>query len=859
MNAPLLTPPVGVPLTGGIVPLATFQRTAVNGLQGAIRKVVDYHIAKPQHRREIALRSGVMLLQSPTGSGKTLILGRTIEGIRGDLPAKCIWFWFAPYSGLVAQTRDALADQCKGLRLRDIYTDREITGSRDGDVFVQTWAAVSARNKEARKVRRKGGELTLSLDDMIAGLRAEGFLIGVVIDEAHLNFGASASAAADFYLRYLQPDLTLLATATPNDDKLAAFEESAGIEVANRIVIDRGQVVDARLNKAGLMLGVIRFQPEDAELIDMEQATLTAAWSQHSAIRERLRGQGIGITPLMLVQVEDQAAGEEDPVARVREKLEQIGVPVEAIKSHTSGEPDPEFHSFAYDPTVEVLIFKVAVATGFDAPRAWTLVSVRPNRGRDFGLQIVGRIMRVHPLVRAQREIDAFLDRGYVFLTDPELQAGLNAAVQELRAIRHGIELITDHLDVVEFGNTQAALDAGVIHIVPGVAAASPRTPEERQQRLALLIDAGFVPLAVSSLAAPEQDRAIIHGEALVALTETPLFGNLPQQQAPTAGATAPRRKVHYPLRADLPNFPKALIREEVPEIHQISADLTETIAKEFTQSVDLKGELNRRFRNATLSLRDLFLEGIEENKSLKVRISNARIAQHAQLAFKFNDSVDPRLLKQALVREFQRICDEDGIDYKIEDLRRAIDLAVMKQPDGLRLAMQAALRRHLRFPEDEPIPSFEYGDEGLPAAQKAAYGVFPEHMNGEERAFAEFLDADRTGTVLWWLRNQENTRWATRLVLPNGKRFFPDFVVGVANRSTPNAIALVEVKDDGVTGRLQSDNNIMKIRVQHNRYQNVFWSYRESGSWIRAAYADGLHRIVPRDRFRIEEMVYLN
>jgi hypothetical protein len=31
----------------------------------------------------------------------------------------------------------------------------------------------------------------------------------------------------------------------------------------------------------------------------------------------------------------------------------------------------------------------------------WTLVSVRPSRGRDFGMQIVGRIMRVHPLVRS--------------------------------------------------------------------------------------------------------------------------------------------------------------------------------------------------------------------------------------------------------------------------------------------------------------------------------------------------------------------------------------------------------------------------------------------------------------------------
>jgi hypothetical protein len=104
---------------------------------------------------------------------------------------------------------------------------------------------------------------------------------------------------------------------------------------------------------------------------------------------------------LVLVQVEDQQKGQEDPVARVKEPLIEIGVPEKAIAVRTSGEPDPAFHTLAYDPDIEVLVFKLSVATGFDAPRAWTLVSVRPSRGRDFGLQIVGRIMRVHPLVRS--------------------------------------------------------------------------------------------------------------------------------------------------------------------------------------------------------------------------------------------------------------------------------------------------------------------------------------------------------------------------------------------------------------------------------------------------------------------------
>jgi hypothetical protein len=206
-----------------------------------------------------------------------------------------------------------------------------------------------------------------------------------------------------------------------------------------------------------------------------------------------------------------------------------------------------------------------------------------------------------------------------------------------------------------------------------------------------------------------------------------------------------------------------------------------------------------------------------------------------------------------------KRVCDNDGIEYTIDDLRRTIDIAAMRDPERLRTAERRALRRYLRMSTSEPIPEFEFGSASVLQAKKAAYGIFPSDLNKEERDFAEFIDGDTSGTVKWWLRNRENTKWATRIVLPTGRRFFPDFVVGVTNRSTPDSIALVEIKDDGMTGRLQADANLMKIRVQHEEYKNVFWTYRaDQGLWARVRYDDGLNRIVPQGAFKIAEMVYL-
>lgn len=839
-----------------LVSLAGFQQNAVDALSASLRKADEIAPEDIEARRAWARSAGVMLLESPTGSGKTLMLGRTLQAVRGGLGDRCVWFWFAPYSGLVAQTRDALAAQCPGLRLRDVTTDRLADSVRDGDVFVQTWASVAATRGDSKKVRRES-ESALSLDQMLAALRESGVRIGVVIDEAHLNFGAAAKAAADFYLTVLQPDFTLLATATPNDQKLIEFEKSAGIVVENRVVVARADVVAAGLNKLGLMMGVLRFSAEDAKLIDPEQATLTAAWMQHKAVAAGLDERGIGVAPLMLVQVEDQAAGSDDPVKRVKTKLLEIGVDEEAIAIHVSGQPDPEFHTLAHDPTKAVLIFKVAVATGFDAPRAWTLVSVRPNRGKSFGLQIVGRIMRVHPAVRPIHGKAGLLDRGYVFLTDPDIQQGLDAAVDELKAVRSSIAVIADDLGVFEFSNLSKPVLDGAHSSIPA-SAAPPVDDAERAARLTALIDAGLLSADMFEKSAAEQDRAVVSGEWRRAVAQTPLFGDdLPTSMSPDRkpGPFGPLRR--FPLRRDR-GVPPVLLREVLPEAHELDGTIVEGVARAlFRQSSTPFDMLNIVTRHATLSLTDLFLRETETS-GVNVRMSSSRIAEAAQLAFAFNDSLDPRRLKAAMIAEFRRHCEYRGAAPSETDLRRALDFFAMQRPEALEDAVREAQADRKLVVESEPLSDLVIGDEApaLPA-RLGAYEIFPPDMNGEERAFAELLDADLSGTVTWWLRLKENTKWAVTLILPNGRRFFPDFAVGVAGRLTPDHIALVEIKDDGETGRLHADLNRQKIRSRHGDYRNVTWAFRETGErWVEAAYEPSLDRIMARAAFQVRTLV---
>ena len=101
------------------------------------------------------------------------------------------------------------------------------------------------------------------------------------------------------------------------------------------------------------------------------------------------------------------------------------------------------------------MIFKVAAALGFDAPRAFTLVSLRGTKSTDFGIQVVGRILRVHPYLQpmaVHKTLPEVLRFGYVFLADAESQGGLIGAGAKINAIATQMAEITPYTMVVKVG-----------------------------------------------------------------------------------------------------------------------------------------------------------------------------------------------------------------------------------------------------------------------------------------------------------------------------------------------------------------------------------------------------------------------
>lgn len=71
-----------------------------------------------------------------------------------------------------------------------------------------------------------------------------------------------------------------------------------------------------------------------------------------------------------------------------------------------------------------MLDFKTAMAIGLDALRAFP------------GIQVVGRILRVHPLLQRRPDVPPVLDYGCVFLANREAQVGLTGAATVINKLK---------------------------------------------------------------------------------------------------------------------------------------------------------------------------------------------------------------------------------------------------------------------------------------------------------------------------------------------------------------------------------------------------------------------------------------
>jgi type III restriction enzyme len=360
----------------------------------------------------------VCVFQAPTGSGKTLMTAKFIEEIIREVPEMDLCFvWISIGKGeLHLQSKNSL-ERVFGGAPRVSLVEEEFTGGREriirNEVVVVNWEKLRSKERETgdwKNILMKDGE-KLNFRDVLSKTREQRKVI-MIIDESHI--GATAERTNELRDE-INADVILEMSATP---RITPDPRDLARGTAGYVFVEPKDVIDEGMIKKELIINEKIDEITDDEA-DSQEVVLQTAYKKRLELKKLFEKEKANINPLVLVQIPTAEVGE-DKIKAVRKFLADKGITerkdgtgngklaiwLSEQKSETLdwvSEPDNE---------IEFLIFKQAIDTGWDCPRAHILVKFRESHSETFEIQTVGRILRM-PEQKHYASED--LNRGYIY------------------------------------------------------------------------------------------------------------------------------------------------------------------------------------------------------------------------------------------------------------------------------------------------------------------------------------------------------------------------------------------------------------------------------------------------------------
>lgn len=354
-----------------------------------------------------------LVFKSPTGSGKTVMASEMLMRLnqelteRPDAPyTEVAYIWIAPnklHEQSYFKMKNFFTENCV---LRPVIYD-EIDHSADGyikpgEILFVNWESINKDNN----IMVRETENSASLYDITRRTQEDnGIPIVLVIDEEHM-FGGKTAKKSEKVLSTIQPKVEIRISATP---------QTNGEQQVN---VPREKVIEEEMIKENIVLNpALDFRDPKGSL---NQHLIWLALKKRQELADAYRELGVDINPLLLIQLpndESDALTQEDK--KVKEEvittLDAYGITVEngKLAIWLSGEKTDNLDLIdrPNDPT-EVLLFKQAIALGWDCPRAAVLLIFRKIESFQFSAQTVGRILR---MPEQKYYTDQRLNQGYVY------------------------------------------------------------------------------------------------------------------------------------------------------------------------------------------------------------------------------------------------------------------------------------------------------------------------------------------------------------------------------------------------------------------------------------------------------------
>lgn len=379
-----------------------------------------------------------LILKAPTGSGKTICLLSWIDEYIRSTHDNVAFVWFTPGAGELEEQSQDKARDFSNIKAQSV-DDALLHGFDRGTVTFINYERVIGKKSKAMLTDSERD----NLDDKIERAFQQGRHFILVIDEAHRN---DTTKARDVISRF-RASKTVRVSATianPNTPKISEY-----YEVTEESVIDSGLITKSVVVNEGLDI--------EMDVSDEFALLFEAAEKKRKEIVKGYQDNNIhGVNPLVIVQLPDKSDSEADLVARIEDYIEK-----HLNKTYEDGKlgvwlADKKRNHFdvtRLDNSVEYLIIKQAIATGWDAPRAKILVKIRENMGEYFTIQTIGRIRRMPQPQRGHYNIDV-LDNAYLYTFDRDFLTGAFAQggavaptpILRLKDNAKGLKLISERI-----------------------------------------------------------------------------------------------------------------------------------------------------------------------------------------------------------------------------------------------------------------------------------------------------------------------------------------------------------------------------------------------------------------------------
>jgi len=387
--------------------LKDYQTTAVRDLLEKSKKLLS---RKSEQK---------IIFKAPTGSGKTIMTAEFLKQLVDDQEIKTplAFIWTAPRK-LHTQSKQKLEKYYEDSRALDCSDFEDLNDKQIGEneVLFLNWESI---NKKDKNTIVKENEKEFYLGKIVENTKEEEREIILIIDESHHH--ATSEISQDL-IRDIAPKLTIEVSATPviqNPDEIVSVPlEDVKLEgmIKKSVILnpDFENVLDGDNLRTALADGT------DAMVLEQ-------ALKKREELAKAYKDAGIDINPLLLIQLPDRKTQQED---RIKEEIvlllkDKYGMTIEngRLAIYLSEEKENLENIAKHNQETEVLIFKQAIALGWDCPRAQVLVLFRDWKSLTFSVQTVGRIMRM-PQPEIGHYEQEILNHGYVFtnLADIEIK-----------------------------------------------------------------------------------------------------------------------------------------------------------------------------------------------------------------------------------------------------------------------------------------------------------------------------------------------------------------------------------------------------------------------------------------------------